>query len=607
MAGLLDGLQGGGSYPQVAPTGRNLWDLLRDAVSVDPSQYAAGDAAAAAEAQRFAAAQRQADANAATALTPQAAKPAFGTGATPYAMGTPDPLAQAPLPGSGAPMGFGAPDASGAATAGAAPAPTKRAAAPSTVASPQLQGQIKSLPLAPLQQADGGAPPVASGVTLNDDGSDPTQDPQGAVQGAASDTTAQLAQAAQSPEASKSVLQGFADQAQGIADKLTNLSPNASQALIATGLATLAANDGSRNLGQVVGIGGAAGLNNYMTNTQMQAKNSLAAAKLQQEQYLELRKQALEEYKARNTPTVVKPGEGYTTPGMISSGQAPAQVGGAAVARTMKFQDAAGNEYEQGVDYAGNPVGNPFISKRADVGPLTGEQNTTIQNAATEAETANVNYGKVQDFIRRLSPTYTDPTTGKQVPNPNYTPIAGGLAGSAQDAWFKLTGDMNAGQRFRKEIENSVVLNQLESYKAGIGGRLTNTDVGILQNGVPIQGANGETVRKYLESYAKYQQGIAERAAVKSAYLQANRGDMSELRHDLTIGGVTYKGGQGITWDDVVHDRKGVPAAQGTSSQGAPSGGSGNINNNALAGVQAAARSGNQSAQNALRQRGYTW
>jgi len=605
MAGLLDGLQGGGAYPAVAPTGRNLFDILRGAVVGNPDDYAAADAAAQAQAQRYAAAQAQADSNLAAAMTPVANKVASGTGVQPYAMGTPDPTIPAQLPGSGAPMGFGGAGGQGAPSASVAAAPTAPAPAPRVAAA---RPSVVSNPGAnPIISATGGAPEIAPGVVLNDDGSDPNAAPADPATSASAATTDQLQQAVQSPEESQSLLQGFADQARGVADKLTHLSPNASQALIATGLATLAANDGSRNLGQVLGIGGAAGLNNYQTNVQNQARNQLAATKLQQDQYLKLRQQALEEAKYQNTPTKFEPGSAFITPGMIQRGIGPQPVGGTAVKDWKTIENPDGSKINVGYDYAGNEVAR----QPAGQVPLSADQSKAISDAVNEQNEAALTVGHTQNFLKQLSKTMIDPQTGKEVANPNYVEVPGGLWSSAQNAWTHVTGDMTQGQQLRQQIMNSTVLGQLGQYKAGVGGRLTNADINILSKNVPPEAASGETLYKYLAAYGRLQADAADRAALKSAYLQQNRGQLDPLKHDLTVGGITYPAGS--TWDQVANlpsykgPPVGRPAAQGTSSQGGSAQSSGNMG---IAGIQAIARGNGPraaEAQAALKQRGLSW
>jgi hypothetical protein len=126
-----------------------------------------------------------------------------------------------------------------------------------------LQSQPVSGPVAQAvppvaQQAPVSAPADFAPPTDGD-----TQQPQGGLLGLIGQASQE---AVQSPEASQGLLSALGQKAQEIGSKLTNLSPAASQGLLATGLGILANNNGTMNLGQVVGYGGMSGLNAYNNN-----------------------------------------------------------------------------------------------------------------------------------------------------------------------------------------------------------------------------------------------------------------------------------------------------------------------------------------------------
>lgn len=420
-------------------------------------------------------------------------------------------------------------------------------------------------------------------------------------------------QAANDPVAAKGLLSQLGDYASGIGSKLKNMSPAASQALIATGMTMLANNDGTHNLAQLVGQGGIAGINQYQTVTQNTIGNQLARQKLAQE-YAE--KQATnatanynaetERFKAANAPTTVEAGRGIVTPAMIASGQSPQMLtgpGGALpVARTAEITDGQGNVFTQGMDMWGKPVGAPVPKTLAYTGPLPDAQQKVVNDANTTANQSAMNIQKLQGFMKQLTPTMPDPNDPtKTIPNPDYVPVTGGVAATVQNELNKLTGSQSESQRLRSQIQQEVQLANAQGFKAGIGGRLTNMDVGILQRGMPPDNANGSALLNYLSAYSHLKEDQATRDSMTAQYVNVNRGDMGPLHKAVTINGVEYP--QGTTMQQVLSRQA---QAQSGNSGGGQSGSAAQAQG-IIAKAQAAARSGDTSAQAALKQRGLSW
>jgi hypothetical protein len=365
-----------------------------------------------------------------------------------------------------------------------------------------------------------------------------------------------LTAAAQDPDASKGLLSSFGDSLKGMADKLTNLSPQASQGLIASGLTMLANNSGGKNLSQLVGEGGIAGVNTYQNLVQTKVANELAQQKLQQEWQEKQQNMAIE----ANRPTGVKPGESYVTPAMTMKGIPPQQVGGQAVAKEVSYIDDQGVEHAKGVDWAGKDVpGTDRVTKNPYVGPADTEGQKTI-NAAVEKQNGSAqSLQRIQGLVSNLSDTMVDPKTGQTVPNPDYkgSPV-GGIFGSAQNAWTHLTGSMTDSQVLRQQIINTVNQANLGSYKSQIGGRLSNADIGMMQRGLPSETAGGPALKQYLAAYGHLIEDQATRDALTSRYLQANQGREGPLHSDSVIAGHMYP--KGTELNDIIYgDAKGNP------------------------------------------------
>lgn len=421
-------------------------------------------------------------------------------------------------------------------------------------------------------------------------------------------------QAASDPGQAKGLLSALGDYAKGLGDKLTNMSPAASQAMIATGLTMLGNNNGRNNLATLVGMGGAAGLNNYQTNIQNQMANRLA----QQKQAIDLYNHAIdnqvkqqnantEQFKAINQPTIVAPGSSVATPGSLATGgtggNGMAFQAAPSVARTEDIADGQGNVFTQGFDAYGKPVGQAQPKKLAFTGELNADQQKIVNDANQTAASSAFGLQKSQNFIAKLTPTIPDPNNpGKTIPNPDYTPVTGGVAATVQNALNKLTGSQSQSQMLRNEIQQNIYHAQLGMWKPGIGGRLTNTDVNLLRQGMPPDNASGEALRSFMTAYAHLQEDQATHDALNAQFLTQNRGDSSPLHKDSTIGGVQYPAGTTLSQ---VLSRQSPVQSQQAQSDGpkmdrlqAQS---------VISRAQAAARSGDQNAQTALRSHGLSW
>lgn len=492
--------------------------------------------------------------------------------------------------GTGAPQGFGAPAAQ-TVDASAAPAPTFTSPQvtpnlPANVASPGPSGPVNM----PIAQPT--APPdvsvAADGTASDGQGAAPPADPTGGLLGS-------LQQAAQTPEDAHGLLQSFADKAKMLGSKLGNLSPNASQALLASGLTMLAGNDGRHNLGQLVGEGGIAGINNYQSNVNMQAQQRLAQAKLAQESTLKNQQQALEAWKAQHTIVPIAPGDSFTTAGANAAGLPP-QNSGAAVKEYVKVQDANGVEYNQAKGYHGEDIGAPTVIKDPYAGPLSDSERTSVNTYQAASDEGKQGLGRIQGYIGQLSPTMKD-AQGNVVANPNFVAVPGGLAASASDVWTKLTGDQTNAQQLRQQINQDVTKSSLASYKAGVGGRLTNADITMLQRGLPTTTGDGQALYTYLSKYAVLKQNEQSHTEAQAAFAAANRGSLGAVPKDTVINGQPV--GKGTTFDQFASGSIAPVSKAAAPAAGNPA--------NILMQVRAAARNGDASAQAALKQRGISY
>jgi hypothetical protein len=418
-------------------------------------------------------------------------------------------------------------------------------------------------------------------------------------------------QAVNDPVQSKGLLSSLGDAAQNLGAKLKSMSPAMSQALIASGLTTLAGNDGRHNLAQLVGEGGIAGVNQYQTVTQNAIANKIAQQKLAQEL---AEKQATnatanynaatERFKAANTPTQVEAGRAVVTPQMMATGQAPQTITGAngqlPVSKYVDVTDGNGNTFSQGVDIWGNKVGQPQPKSLAYTGPLGAPEQKTVNDAQTQAATSAQGLNKTQGFLAQLTPKIPDPNNpGQMIDNPSYVPVTGGIAATAQNELNKITGGQTQSQLLRQEIQQNIYNAQLHAWKGGVGGRLTNADITLLQKGMPPDNASGNALVQYLQAYSHLQEDQATRDAATAQYVAANRGDMGPLHPNATVsfGGKQY--GPGATMQQVLSGQAPVQSQNGNgNAQQAQA---------IVTRAQQAARSGDASAQAALKQRGLSW
>lgn len=444
---------------------------------------------------------------------------------------------------AGAPMGFG-----GGGTLQTAQQPMAvTPAALSMVAKPAnapmpAQAASSQLPIQ-IAQAQG-----APDVTVDDQGnaSDAWQpNPNGG--GILSALAPAAADAATSPEKSKTLLGALGASISGIADKITNLSPNASQALIASGLTMLAGNDGTRNLGQLVGLGGISGINSYNANREQQTQNALAAQKLQQtaqqqgfDNALSARKQMWEEGK----PVSVGQDQSLVDP-RTGRPIVQAQPG---VARTAEVQGPDGNTYTVQLDRTGNIVGQPLLKSNPNVGPLGDPQQKTVNDAQTAAASARQTYQNTAYLANQLASA------------PDFS---SGFGASVNDTLTKLTGNKDAGQQLRGQLAqfaNSAILGELPA------GSASDKDIQLVRSGVPSDTASKDTWQAYLSAVGRVQQVSALYQNAKSDYVTANRGDLGPLKRDATINGVQFPAG--TTFADALTGR--APQQQQSNAGAVP-------------------------------------
>lgn len=488
-------------------------------------------------------------------------------------------------------------------------APTAAQAAPQAAA-PAVDPGMQTQQVAPSPVVSANATPgFPSQSDYNADGTQAAPSAQSSGGGLIGALAGAGQQAVSDPVASKGLLSTLGDTVANVGQKLKSLSPAASQALIAGGLSMLANNDGTHNLAQLVGEGGVAGVNQYQTVKQNQIANAIAQQKLAQDL---VEKQATnatanfnaqtERFKAANAPTSVEPGRGIITPAMIANGQSPTMVTGQGgqlpVAKYIDVPDGNGNVNQQGVDLWGHPVGAPIPKTLAYTGELSGENQKTVNGANDTASKSALALTKTQNFLSKLSPTIPDPNNpGQTIPNPDYTPVMGGVGATVQNELNRLTGGQTQSQLLRSQIQQNIYQAQLGMWKPGIGGRLTNTDVNLLKQGMPPDTASGSALQQYLTAYAHLQEDQATHDALSAQYLTANRGDSSPLHKDAVINGVTYP--QGTPMQAVLSRQAPVQSSQVHPAVQQAQG--------LIAQAQAAARSGDAKAQAALKQRGLSW
>lgn len=467
----------------------------------------------------------------------------------------------------------------------AMPAAAQAQAAPAAQQAPAMASQqVDAQPVAQVDAQSG----FPSPSDYNADGSQATPGADASAVGSGSllQSLAGTAQeASQDPVKAKGLLSALGDQAQGIGSKLKSLSPAASQALIASGLTMLAGNDGTRNLSQLVGMGGIAGLNQYQDVNQNIIGNQLARQKLAQDLAEKQATNATANYNAaterfKATHPNIAPGTNVVDltqvgqPGSGPEGQAPVVASGGVKAEgTGKRMLSDGSTVEYKTDTSGQEIpGTAQVSSNPNVGPLDPERLKVVNGANDEAAKQQHDVAMTQQYLSKLSPTMLDPQTGKQVPNPNYVNVQGGLMAKGQDMWTKLTGDQTSGQVLRNQLQQQTYQNFLATWKPGIGGRLTNTDVNLLKGGMPPDTAGSATWYKFLSSYGKLQADVADRSQRAADFMSQQRGQQTPLDRPLTTSdGMTFPAGS--TYAQVVAGQGGTRASQ--SAQNGGTGGTG--------------------------------
>lgn len=440
--------------------------------------------------------------------------------------------------------------------------PTAAQQAPAASQAQLPQQQVQDSPVAQADAQSG----FPTSSDYNSDGTQASAAPNGSSNGGLLGALAGTAQQAVSdPSQSKGLLSALGDTMGEVGAKLKGMSPAASQGLIAAGLTMLAGNDGRHNLAQLAGEGGIAGLNQYQTVTQNAIQNRIAQQKMAIDLYdhaianqVAQQNAGTELYKA--THPVVSAGQTVLGPNG-SGGMSAVGSGGIKAEGSIERANPDGSITTYKTDTAGQIIpGTGVVSKDPNVGPLNPDQLKVVNEAQTEAQKQAYGVQRTQMLMSKLSPTMLDPTTGKQVPNPDYINVPGGLTMKGQDMWTKLTGDQTTGQVLRNEMQQQAYQQFLATWKPGIGGRLTNTDVNLLKQGMPPDTAGGAAWYKFLSAYGKLQQDMADHAQRQAAFVSQNRGDMSPLRAPLTFNGVTYPAGS--TYAQVSAGQGGTTAQQ---------------------------------------------
>jgi hypothetical protein len=358
-------------------------------------------------------------------------------------------------------------------------------------------------------------------------------------------------QGAQDPDAAKGFFSKMADSLKDMGDKMTSLSPAASQGLIAAGMSMLANNSGRMNLAQLVGTGGEAGINQYETVKQ----NQVAAQLKQQELAQNLWEKQQQLITERNRPTGLQPGESYITPQMMLAGQGPANIGGQKVATWAKTKDQYGIERTVPLAYDGTQIGNGYVSDAS----ITGAPLKVIQDAQTNETTNQAALDKTNMYLGMLSPYQMDATgnvvkdaNGQPVANPNLVNVPGGLQGKASDFLTKLTGTTTDGQNLAQQIMRDARANAVSAFKGAGAARITQGEFSALTNGMPENPSN-QALMNFLTLNQKAQQINAARNKMTSEYALQTRGTMLPPNQDFQVGGQTYKAGTQL--DDILENK----------------------------------------------------
>jgi hypothetical protein len=312
----------------------------------------------------------------------------------------------------------------------------------------------------------------------------------------------------------------------------------------------LAGNDGTRNLGQLVGLGGISGINSYNANREQQTQNALAAQKLQQtaqqqgfDNALAARKQLFDERK----PIAVGQDQSLYAP-TGSGGFSPVVQAQPGVVRTADVQGPDGNTYTVQLDRTGNIVGQPLLKSNPNVGPLGDPQQKTVNDAQTAAASARQTYQNTAYLANQIASA------------PDFS---SGFGASVNDTLTKLTGNKDAGQQLRGQLAqfaNSAILGELPP------GSASDKDIQLVRSGVPSDTASKDTWQAYLSAVGRVQQVSALYQNAKSDYVTANRGDLGPLKRDATINGVQFPAG--TTFADALTGR--APQQQQSNAGAVP-------------------------------------
>jgi hypothetical protein len=366
----------------------------------------------------------------------------------------------------------------------------------------------------------------------------------GSLAGAASD-------AVNDPVKSKGLLSTLGGAVSNIGNKLQSLSPAASQGLIAAGMTILQNNDGRHNLAQLVGDGGVAGANVYQQVNQnriLAAKNLIDMQHMQNQDATAAQEAATKQWQAMH-PTL-NPDQAVVN--AAGGGGAPVTSGVTKSYGTIDVVQPDGSTMTFQKDIAGNQIpGTGVISKNPNVGPLDAPHQKTVDDISAQATKDQQALTRTQTMLTQLQ--------GANIP--------AGLKAKGQDLWTQLTGDQTTGQVLRNQLQQQAYQDFLSTWKPGIGGRLTNTDVNLLKQGMPPDTASSQTWTKFLTQYGKLQSDVSDQSTRGSAFAAQNRGDLGPLHAPLTTS-VVRNNAQGVPTQMQVTFPAGTPYQQVVMGQG---------------------------------------
>lgn len=407
--------------------------------------------------------------------------------------------------------------------------------------------------LAALPAANGGllnyTPPTTgndSSVLAQDAAPSPLSNPQ--------DLQAAVQTAAQTPEASKGLLGSFADAARNVADKLTSLSPAASQGLIATGLGILANNNGSLNTGQLIGYGGMSGLNAYNSTKQQEAQQAYLqqqAVAAQQKNALEAANTRLQMLKA-SAPIEV----GGRTYAPNAAGTGYQDLGGVGkVARTQEVTNADGSKDVLQFDQNGNQVGQPIST-----GAATSAQ--PIQFAPEELAKRNA------DLQNQLT------SSNQQIAQiDNLAGTIVGNQGALKSGWQSninnyinnIKGKTDLSQQTRQQIQSYATQFINQSLPPGSA---SDADIRNARATVPDFNGDPKAILAWLATARQAQQRINDYSQAGIDWNTASRGAPTANINGQNVGYQDFLGSRGLAPATTQN------AALSNQSQGDSSGGS---------------------------------